>query len=55
MTTLFMLYYYKEIQPFVLFLFKTECSIPFSQALLKTVNVGHDTPGHKVELYDSPT
>lgn len=31
MTTLFTLYYYKEIQLFVLFSFKTECSIPFSE------------------------
>lgn len=43
MTTLFTLYYYKEIQLSVLFLFKTECSIPFSErcgfAALKMVNV----------------
>lgn len=40
-----MLYYYKEIQLFVLFLFKTECSIPFSEscgfAALKMVNEHH--------------
>lgn len=41
MTTLFTLYYYKEIQLSVLILFDTECSIPFSECCIFVLYAVH--------------